>query len=112
MPQEEIVFTHTVEGLFLRALGPKLNPKFKAKLREAGLDLDQKLQSFYPRSMWAKLVDIGAKEGFPGETPERAYELLGQRLVHGYSDTLFGKAVLAMIRLLGPKRTLARMTST
>jgi uncharacterized protein (TIGR02265 family) len=39
---------------------------------------------------------------------EAAYYSLGERFIDGYFATLFGRALLGMVRLAGPRRTLAQ----
>ncbi len=105
---ELLVFEHAVEGM-IRALGSKLDATNAARLREAGLDVAHILPA-YPLDVWLKLMVIAADITSPGATKEQAMYDFGRRFLEGYTDTLLGKALLTMIRVLGPKRTLERMT--
>lgn len=107
---EEVVFDSSVEGLFRRALGRQMTPRCRARLKEAGLDLETKLRPKYPRTKYYEFVNIAAEELFPGKPREQAHDALGRSFVDGFQETLIGRTVVAMARLLGPKRTLARMT--
>jgi len=107
---EELVFDSTVEGLFKRALGARFSPRSKQRLKGAGLDLDGPLQSRYPRVKYYELVKIAAEELYPGRSLEEAHYELGRAFFDGFQQTLIGKTATAMARLLGPRKTLARMT--
>src|SRR5512140_827762 len=107
---EEVVYDSTVEGLFKRALGERFSLRSKQRLKDAGLDLDGKLQSRYPRLKYYELVRIAAEELYPGKPLDEAYYELGRAFFDGFQQTLLGKTATAMARLLGPRKTLARMT--
>ena len=110
VPEVELVFEQAVEGLFKVALGPVMTVELSSALKRAGLDLDRPLKPAYPRAQWNEFVRIAAEGLWPGEAPERAYRDLGRQLISGYSQTLMGKAVTAVVRLIGPRRVLERMT--
>jgi uncharacterized protein (TIGR02265 family) len=103
------IYDQSFEGLFVRGLGARLTPTVKQRLREAGLDLERKLEPAYPFEVWDRCVAIAVRELYSQEPEEVAYRLLGERLVHGYQETLMGRAMRAVLRLLGPRRLLARV---
>jgi uncharacterized protein (TIGR02265 family) len=105
---DEVVFTQTVEGLF-RALGGLLDEPAKAKFRALGVDPDQRLMPAYPLALWVQMVELAAEIHAPQAPFEQAVEQLGRRFVNGYAQTLVGKALFTMMRILGPRRTLERM---
>ncbi len=107
---EEVVYDSTVEGLFKRALGERFSLHSKQRLKDAGLDLDGKLQARYPRLKYYQFVRIAAEELYPGKPLEEAHYELGRAFIDGFRLTLIGKTVAGMARLLGPKKTLARMS--
>ncbi len=107
---EEVVYDSTVEGLFKRALGARFSLRSKQRLKDAGLDLDGKLQSRYPRLKYYEFVRIAAEELYPSRSLEEAHYELGRAFIDGFQLTVIGKTVSGMARLLGPKRTLARMS--
>ncbi len=47
------VYEHTVEGLFFRAIRPRIKPPIAAKLKEFGIDLDGKPKPV-PHAPWVK----------------------------------------------------------
>ncbi|MDQ3263688.1 MAG: DUF2378 family protein [Myxococcota bacterium] len=110
-PAERFVFAPTVEGL-VRGVGAQLNGTTKSELRELGIDLDRPLKPGYPAVMWHRALEVIARDVCPGLEASEAHFRLGSRTVYGLDDTLVGKAMLAMIRLIGPRRTLLRLPTS
>jgi uncharacterized protein (TIGR02265 family) len=108
MTGEKLVYSETVEALFLRALENRLTPACRMRLREAGLDLDQKLSPTYTLEQWKQFLRVAADHIYAGMPAEAAYYSLGERFMEGYFSTLFGRALLGMARLLGPRRALTQ----
>lgn len=108
MAGEKLVYAGTVEALFLKALENRLTPACRMRLCEAGLDLDQKLSPTYTLEQWKLFLRISADHIYAGMPAEAAYYSLGERFIDGYFSTLFGKALLGMARLLGPRRALTQ----
>jgi len=106
----ELVFQQAVEGLFHVGLKGQVTPPLQARLRDAGLDLSRPLLPAYPRAAWNRFIQVTAESLWPQEPPERAYHALGRQLLLGYSRTLMGGAIIRLLRLIGPRRTLDRMT--
>ncbi len=108
--EEEVVFDHSIEGLFQKSLRNKMTQHCRERLKEAGLDLSVKLRPMYPRLDFYTFLEIAREEIYPGRTRDEGLFQLGYGLLDGYEQTFLGKAVLAMVKLLGPRRTLARAT--
>ncbi len=109
MTEQRIVFDHTFDGLFHKALKGRVTPKMKERLLvEAHLNLDRLLPG-YTTDDWARAVQITAEELFPKLEVEDAYTEIGKLVITGYFETLIGKALAAMVRVLGPERTLRRL---
>lgn len=108
LDEPKVVFESTIDGLFLRALAGRITPRCKERLRGAGLDLDRKLLPAYEFEKWMRVLRIAAEEVYPGERLDRAMFLLGERMVDGFFETLVGKALSALVRLIGPVKTLER----
>ena len=110
MADELLVFEQTLEAVFVRALHGRLPPSCKARLRQAGLDLDQKLRPAYPFDAWMTFLRITAEELHPTEPLEQGAFKLGEACIDGFRETMLGRAVLSLLRVLGPKRALMRAT--
>ena len=108
MKNERLVFDQSVEGLFVRGLGTRITPTLRQQLKQAGLDLDKRLLPAYPVEVWERCVGLAAKSLHP-EYPEAvAFRMLGERHIAGYSETMLGRAIFGVLRLMGPKRRLSR----
>ena len=107
---ERLVFSPSVEGL-VRGLGAALteNATLKAELRAMGLDLDKPLLPGYPAELWHRALELIARKLYPQLTVPQAYFKMGERTVYGLSDTIFGKATIALAKLVGPRKMLHRM---
>jgi uncharacterized protein (TIGR02265 family) len=110
MADELLIFEQTIEALFLRALHGRLTPDCKAKLRQAGLDVDQKLKPAYPLDAWMTYLRIASEELYPQEPLEQGTWKLGEAYIEGFRETMLGRAVLSLLRVLGPRRALMRAT--
>lgn len=104
-----VIFEHIVDGL-LRALRPLLSPAGEAKLRELGLDPNGKLNPAYPAQVWASAVKICAADAFPGLSPLEGQRQVAVRTVDVFTGGMLGTAMFSLLRLLGPDRTIGRMT--
>ena len=62
MAQERLMFAHAVEALFGRALRGQVTERLKARLRQAGLDLDRPLLPAYPIAVWIAALEISVSE--------------------------------------------------
>jgi uncharacterized protein (TIGR02265 family) len=105
---EQVVFAHSVEGLFVRALGGEVPPALADQLRGLGIDLSKKLLPAYPVALWNRVLEATAQTLYPGEPFDQAGRQLGARMMEGYRATLVGQAVLALAKIIGPRRALLR----
>lgn len=106
---ERVVFESVLEGLFLKALRPRLTPKLRSRLlNEVQIDL-QALPPAIAYATWLKCMEVAADELYPSHPREEAFQELGCVLVRGFFETLVGRALRGMVQLLGAKRTLLRM---
>jgi uncharacterized protein (TIGR02265 family) len=109
MADKRVVFGNTAHGLFQVALKGKLSPGALEQLRAAGLDVDREVAVAYPFAQWKRLLEIAALDFSPSVGRDEAYRRLGEQLVLGLVETVPGRAMMAMGRLMGPAKTLARM---
>lgn len=112
MADELLVFEQTIEAMFHRALNGRLTPTCKTRLKEAGLDVDQKPRPAYTLASWMTFLRIAAEEIYPREPLEASAFKLGQAYMEGFRETMLGRAVLSLMRVLGPRRALARATQS
>jgi uncharacterized protein (TIGR02265 family) len=106
--ESDVVFEQTVRALFHDGLKGGVTAQLKTKLKRAGLDLEKKLLPAYSRNAWNEYLRIAAREIHPKLPEAEAFERLAQATVEAGFQTLLGKALAPMLRLVGPRRMLAR----
>ncbi|MBS2029532.1 MAG: DUF2378 family protein [Deltaproteobacteria bacterium] len=106
--KDRIVFAHAIQGMLGRLPPALLHGPLREDLRAAGLDLDKPFLPGYPFPTFVAAVRLTAQAAFPELPREQALYQLGRRLVDGYWETLVGKALLAVLKLIGPRRALLR----
>ncbi len=107
--KEKVVFEHTMESI-LRVLGSPPPPEQSAELALLGVDLSKPLLAAYPVETYVAVMDYIARKRWPELSEEDAGQELGRAFMLAYRQTLMGKAVFALTRLIGPHRTLDRIT--
>jgi len=110
MPASPVVYSTCVESLFLRGLRGRLTARCKERLRQAGLDLDRKLEPSYPLGQWKEFLRLVVRELYPQHPAEAAYLELGVLFMDGFLETFIGKATMSVLRVLGPHRALKRLS--
>jgi uncharacterized protein (TIGR02265 family) len=105
---EPLVFPQTVEAL-IRALGDRLDLDAERQLAESGVNV-RDLQAV-SQQVWSQATRVGAKVLCPDAPVEVGLFELGKRFVVGFEDTLLGRGTIALARVLGPRRSLQRMTA-
>lgn len=111
-PDEQLVFGPTVEGLFVRGLAGKLGPGVVAQLRALGLDVEKPLRPAYSRRVINDAVGLVASALYPGLPVDEAWYRVGKFVALGVKNMTLGGATLALLRILGPVRTLHRLART
>lgn len=106
------MFDHVIDGMFRKSLGSRLTPACKAELKAAGLDLSQPLRPAYPLDDYFTFLEIAGKHLYPDKTAPQALYALGAGFVDGYHETLMGRAILQLARIIGPSRAVKRSTQT
>jgi uncharacterized protein (TIGR02265 family) len=108
MSQSELlVFSSSMEGMW-RALQPP-TPLEAAAFTRAGIT-GKNFQAAYPLIQYTDLLDACGESRFSHLAPLERFAEVGRLFMKGYEKTLIGNALLAVLRVLGPKRTLERMT--
>lgn len=105
---EEIVYRHTVEGLF-RSIGSRLTPDLKLRLREVGMDLDAEVPTNTSRQVFAEALRITVQHLHPDAPAEEGYRRLGVGIIQGLAQTQLGKALMSMWPIFGPERVVVRI---
>ncbi|MDP1824199.1 MAG: DUF2378 family protein [Archangium sp.] len=107
-PVEKLWFSTVVDAVFIKGLGTRLTPQLKAEIKKVGIDLD-KLQPAYPVDLVHKTCKLLTPVLFPRMTEEEAFHELGVSSMRGYTETLLGKALIQILKLIGVRRSLLRM---
>ena len=107
--KEKVVFEHTMESI-LRVLGSPPTPEQSAELALLGVDMSKPLLAAYPLEIYTAVIDYITRKRWPELSQEDAGHELGRAFMLAYRQTLMGKAVYALTKLLGPHRTLERIT--
>jgi len=106
---ERVVFAASVEAL-LRAFGPPWRPGAREALLKLGIDPEQAPRAAYPLSLYMQLLAALAEIHFPDAIEDERYFQMGQAFIRGFERTLIGRAQLSLLQLIGPRRTLDRLT--
>lgn len=108
-PEERLVYAQVVEGLIKHGLKGRLTPRLAERLRTEGIDVDRPVLPAYPVATWNRCLNAIVEEDTPELEREQAFRELGTRMVEGLGETLVGKALYAMLRLIGPRRMVQRL---
>ncbi len=106
---EKLIFSQTFEGL-RQALGGALTPATLEAARALGVDFTQPFLPAYPRDTFVAVVERLAVDLHPTLGLEAAVAAVGRRFMDGYARTMIGRAMVAMLRVLGPRRALERLS--
>ncbi len=106
---ERVVFEQTIEGLFVTALRSRMTPALQRVLKDEGVDLMQRLRPAYPVEVWTRCCLAAAKHLHPSLPVEDSMRLLGESVVEGCASGFLGRALMGVVRVLGPHRALARV---
>jgi uncharacterized protein (TIGR02265 family) len=112
VPRPRVIFEHTVDWLLQPVVRLRLSPAAHAALREAGLDVTERLRPAYPFDTWKRSLAIIVADLYPAMPTGEGFRLLGQSLARGVERTAMGRAMVSMGRLLGPLRSLRRINET
>ncbi len=108
MADTEVVFSNSVESL-VRALGPALDETTRQKFLALGIDL-LKPNPAYPYELWVRALELAMDVLWPGVARDIATYRMGRAIFESYEQTMMGKALMALVKVLGPKRALERMS--
>lgn len=107
MAAEGVIYRHTVEA-FLERVVLRRQLLTSAVLRARGLWPARDL----PLAQWVALLEEVAGLLAPAAPRDEALEQVGRELIRGYAETLVGRSVQLVARLLGPQRALLRLSDS
>ncbi len=107
--KEPVIFSQVVEALFKHAIKDRLDSDARRRLRAIGIDVDQPFLVAYSVPAWFAAVGVCAEVLYPDVSSEEARYRIGHQVVDGYGQTTMGRAVFAMLRMLGWQRSLTRI---
>ncbi|MBE2250442.1 MAG: DUF2378 family protein [Myxococcus sp.] len=102
-----VVFENSMVSL-ARVLGPALDEDVHQRFLALGVDL-RNPNPAYPYEVWVDALTLALKVLWPGVPREEATYRLGRAIVTSFGDTGMGKALLGLVKVLGPHRALERM---
>ncbi|WP_158501766.1 DUF2378 family protein [Vitiosangium sp. GDMCC 1.1324] len=109
--KEPVIFSQVVEALFKHAIKrERFDESTRKRLKTIGIDLDQPFLVAYSIPTWFAAINVCAEVLHPDLPSEQARYRLGRQLVDGYGQTTMGRAVFAMLRMLGWERSLTRIS--
>lgn len=106
---ERLIFSQTFEGL-RQALGDRLTPEHHLALQALGVDFTRPFRPAYPKDAFVAVIERLAQDLFPDRGLEAGVCAVGRAFIDGYERTMVGRALLAMLRVLGPRRSLERLS--
>ncbi|WP_163994061.1 DUF2378 family protein [Pyxidicoccus caerfyrddinensis] len=108
-PDTRLIYSGTVQGLFLIALRGRLSVPARELLRSAGLELDEDLLPAYPLASWLRWQDIVLRDVWPELSREEAQRRLGHTALEGLLSTMLGRVMATAARALGPRLALGQL---
>ncbi|MFT3711435.1 MAG: DUF2378 family protein [Archangium sp.] len=112
MAEEHLVFGQILEALYLRGLKGKLTSEHMSALRKLGLDLEKPLLPAYSRKVVHECLMATCRMLYPDLPTSEAMYQVGKHVTPGQRSNFLGNAILTVVGLVGPHRTLERMTRT
>jgi uncharacterized protein (TIGR02265 family) len=106
---QRLVFQSTCENLVDKAYGSHMNAGLYAELKAIGIDTNKWLPA-YSHETFVAAIGLIAKHCHPDLPNDEAVRQIGIRTIETHFESALGKPLAALLRVLGPKRTLMRMT--
>lgn len=108
---DRVFFDHTVAAMFLHAFPPASSNGLAESLRAGGIDPDKPLLPAYDYAIWRDCLERQRTILFPNEPVDEGSRRQGERYVEAYFErTLLGGPLKLLLRAIGPRRTLQRLT--
>ncbi len=107
---EQLIYQNAVEGLFVKAFGKKMSPTLKKAIKAEGIDLDAPLKQAYPGEVVNRCTRLVRQHIYANEPDDdKAYYALGVAVLDGYFDTMLGRAMASVLRVIGFERVIDRL---
>lgn len=106
--ETRVVFNSGFDSLFSKEIRARVTPPMAAELSAVGVRLDKPFVPAYPVETWAQVVSICAKYVYPDDSTPAAFLKLGRSTIIGFCETLAGRALFPLMRLIGPVRAVER----
>jgi uncharacterized protein (TIGR02265 family) len=103
---DRYIYQVAVEAFFLRAMAGRLDPPVRARLREAGIVVDEPLLSVYPADVFHRCVAIASGAAHPGVGPDEAQYRAGRDHIDAFIQSYPGKMMVALARQIEPRMIL------
>lgn len=103
---DRYIYQVAAESFFLRAMHGKLDAVAKARLREAGLAVDEPLLSVYPAEVFHRCVVIAAESAYPAAPRDEALYRVGRDHIDAFIQSYPGKMMVALARQIEPRMIL------
>lgn len=108
-PTERVIFPAQAEGL-LRGLQPDVTDALSSKLKTLALDPGQPFPPAWPSSRLKEWLDAISDVVYDSCTRDEAHRRIGRRFIDGWQRTLLGAASAQLLKVLGSRRALERLT--
>lgn len=106
---ERVIFPAQAEGL-LRGLQPDVNDALSSKLKMLALDPSQPFPPAWPSSRLKEWLDAVSDVIYDSCTRDEAHRRIGRRFIDGWQRTMLGAASAQLLKVLGTRRALERLT--
>ena len=103
---DRYIYQVAVESFFLRAMHGRLDAVAKARLREAGIVVDEPLLSVYPADVFHRCVAIAAEAVYPAAPRDEAQYRVGRDHIDAFIQSYPGKMMVALARQIEPRMIL------
>lgn len=112
IPDTARVYEQNVEALLIKAMKGKLSAPCLEELRAKGFDV-AKLKSEYSYRDYLGAIVVVRRHVYKDVRDDAAaYRAMGQAMVDGFLETMMGKALGPLMRVVGPSRLVERLPST
>jgi uncharacterized protein (TIGR02265 family) len=103
---DRYIYQVAVEAFFLRATKGRLDAAAKARLREAGIAVDEPLLSVYPADVFHRSVAIAGEAMYRGLPADEAHYHAGRDHIDAFVESYPGKMMAALARQIDTRMIL------